>query len=607
MSRASSRKKSFMSPAQRRACVVVVLCVVAIVLSFVLSWIVLPDVLGSSQESDYDPNLYPLDTSLSAILPQGTEATDYMAGTVFVGDRYAASLQTQNLITLDQFAGAKDLSLGSLLSQACVSFQGDPNTYTVPQALAKMKPRRVVLMLGNADTAGGSISADSFVGQYRQVVSAIRQAYPHCDIIVSAVAPVRENAQGSAAAQTTVDACNQALAAMCQSDGLPFLNTTETLKASSGFAQDSYFDNGDGSFTASGGNAVLMYFRQHPYITEDRRPDTNDIPHRAAQPAAAGDASQPTPTPAGIAATYTVEDSARGSLTTTITEGLAPGAAVTNVSRLEYEVPERTTITVTATPADGWVFLRWSDGQTSPTRTDIVTAPFSVVAVFGQPTIRIRLNGSPCDNGQDLTGLFAAGGSYSLTAEALLNGVVDSAMTAKLEWVINRDEEPYDGNQFGGSYTFTPAKGGTYDIIVGLVLDGAAEQNVVSSYVFATVPDPTPTPPPPTEISITYDTNTVTAGQTVHLTASVTNGSGTTSWSCDGQPWSAQGDTATFTAPNVTETTPLTVHARNNGAEATVTITVNPVQAPPAQQPAQQPTQQPPAQGGDAGEEHDDD
>ena len=71
MSRERYEEKAGMSPTQRKACVVLALCALAIVLSIVAAW-VLPGKLGlfNGGASAYDKDAYPLDTSLEAILPQ---------------------------------------------------------------------------------------------------------------------------------------------------------------------------------------------------------------------------------------------------------------------------------------------------------------------------------------------------------------------------------------------------------------------------------------------------------------------------------------------------------------------------------------------------------
>ena len=149
-----NRNSPRFSPMQRKACIVLLCCALAIVASFVAAW-VLPSRLDFSfGSSSYDKDAYPLDTSLSCILPQSSEAdAGYITSTVFVGDQYTVSLQTSNLITLDQYVGQKDLKILEVLSTACVNFANDPNTYTIPQALAQIKPRRVIITLGSNDAA----------------------------------------------------------------------------------------------------------------------------------------------------------------------------------------------------------------------------------------------------------------------------------------------------------------------------------------------------------------------------------------------------------------------------------------------------------------------
>ena len=86
MSRNDSRRGSF-SPTQRRACLVLVLCVLAVVATFLLSWVLLPNLLGGKTSSGgYDPSAYPLDTSLDSVLPEATSSdSNYLGSTVFLG------------------------------------------------------------------------------------------------------------------------------------------------------------------------------------------------------------------------------------------------------------------------------------------------------------------------------------------------------------------------------------------------------------------------------------------------------------------------------------------------------------------------------------------
>lgn len=555
MSRNSARQENFLSPTQLRACIVLVCCVAAVILSFLFSWVLLPNLLDGSDDTEYDPSLYPVDTSLGSVLPQGTESSDYMAGTIIIGDKNAVAMQRQNLITLDQFMGADGLSVSNLLREACVYFVNDSNAYTVPQAMVKMKPRRILLLLGSNDV-GGTLTAESFIADYRQAVTSLASAYPYCDIIIGSVMPAKA---GNAETQTLIDQFNQALAVMCNENNYKFLNSAEVMKNSDGYAVEEYFD-ANGTMTAAGGNALLLYFRQHPYQTDDRRPDTNDIPQRADQAAAADPQATPSPTPQPFKLVYQVDDATHGSLSTKYENG-SSGA------KLELEAPELTSVTVEAIPMTGWSFAKWSDGQTSNPRTDVVTRDVSVTAVFEDSRIGVTL-----DRGDTS---MSTGDTLAINANITLGGKAYEKGAEILQWVVNDEYvencDAYNYEQSGTQLKFTPKQAGTYVIKAGASLN----QNLVTAQLTVTVT--ARETPAPTTIELS-GTTTVTEGQSAPLTARVQNGSGQTTWSCDNySSWTAQGDSVSFSAPPGD----YTVRARNNGAEATITVRVTAAEQPP--------------------------
>ena len=159
MSRKRSEEKTGLSPIQRKACVVMAFCVLAVVLSFLVSWI-LPAKLGLFGESDlYDPTQYPLDTSLGSILGQESAQGNYINDTVFVGGTQAVSMSKDSSITLNQYAGKDGLKVSQVLRETCVNFADDANSYTTPQAIAKMKPLHVYVMVGSDDLSAWTSSS----------------------------------------------------------------------------------------------------------------------------------------------------------------------------------------------------------------------------------------------------------------------------------------------------------------------------------------------------------------------------------------------------------------------------------------------------------------
>ncbi len=552
MSREPYEGKKGFSPAQRKACVVLAFCALAIVLSILAAW-VLPAKLGlfTGGAGAYDKDAYPLDTSLEAVLPQAAADDAYITASVFAGDQYAVTLQKDGRITLNQFVGQEGLKTSKALSTSCVNFASDSSNYTIPQAIPKMKARRVFVQLG-ANDVDGSVSVDSFIADYKQFLQSIRSAYSYCDIIAVGIPPVTEDSTNAAATQTIIDQFNQAIAVACNDLGCKYLNSAEVLKNSRGYAESSYFEaNG---YSASGARALLEYAKSHAYNTMDSRPDTSDIPQRASQSSGSGSTPLPTATPTKFTASYEVEDSGKGTLT---------GNGQTGVSSVEIQAESGTSVNVTAVAADGFVFYKWSDGVTTATRYDNITKDISVKAMFNDARVELTL-----DKGDT-----AMKKGESLTVNATVKLGSKAYDATNVQWSINDEME-----KNGSSLTFTPDAAGTYVIKAGIEINGTFS----TAQLTVTVAQDDPT-----TISIAYNTNQITTGASVNLTANVQNGSGDTTWSCDGTDWSATGGAATFTAASAGQ---YTIRARNNGVEATVTITVNnpaPVTTPePAPTPA---------------------
>lgn len=537
MSREPYEGKKGFSPAQRKACVVLAFCALAIVLSILAAW-VLPAKLGlfAGGAGAYDKDAYPLDTSLEAVLPQAAADDAYITASVFAGDQYAVTLQKDGRITLNQFVGQEGLKTSKALSTSCVNFASDSSNYTIPQAIPKMKARRVFVQLG-ANDVDGSVSVDSFIADYKQFLQSIRSAYSYCDIIAVGIPPVTEVSTNAAATQTIIDQFNQAIAVACNDLGCKYLNSAEVLKNSRGYAESSYFEaNG---YSASGARALLEYAKSHAYNTMDSRPDTSDIPQRASQSSGSGSTPLPTATPTKFTASYEVEDSGKGTLT---------GNGQTGVSSVEIQAESGTSVNVTAVAADGFVFYKWSDGVTTATRYDNITKDISVKAMFNDARVELTL-----DKGDT-----AMKKGESLTVNATVKLGSKAYDATNVQWSINDEME-----KNGSSLTFTPDAAGTYVIKAGIEINGTFS----TAQLTVTVAQDDPT-----TISIAYNTNQITTGASVNLTANVQNGSGDTTWSCDGTDWSATGGAATFTAASAGQ---YTIRAKNNGVEATVTITVN--------------------------------
>lgn len=543
MSRERQEERVGLSPIQRKACVVLALCALALILSILVAW-VLPGKLGlfGGSKDPYDPEAFPLDTTLDCILPQASADDAYITASVFAGDQYAVSLQKDSRITLNQFVGQEGLKTAKALSTSCVNFASDSSTYTIVQAIPKMKARRVFVQLGSNDV-DGTVSVESYIADYKQFLQSIRSAYSYCDIIAVAVPPVKQDSTDAAQIQTYIDQFNQALAAACSDLDVKYLNTAEVLKNSDGYAESTYFE-GSG-YSASGARVVLEYAKSHAYNTMDSRPDTSDIPQRASQ-SVGGNTAEPTATPEKLTASYEVEDATKGTLT---------GNGQTGVSSLEIEAASGTSVNVTAVAAEGFVFYKWSDGVTTATRYDNITKDISVKAMFNDARVELTLDKA------DTT--IKKGEKLTINASVKLGG--KSYDATNVQWSVNNEME-----QNGSSFTFTGDNAGSYTIKAGIEINGTFS---TAQLVVTVAADPT-------TVNIS-GSNTLTVGQSTTLTATVTNGNGDTVWGCEETSWRMTGNQVTFTA---NEAGTYHIHAVNNNVDAVFTVTVSPAptQAPTA-------------------------
>ena len=234
-------------------------------------------------ESGYNKEENTIDTQAytSTILEQSADAGDsYVDETLFLGDSNTARMYRMfDYCSYDNAIGSVGMTAKSLVTFACVQVSTSSGYITMPQAVAKLQPRRVILTFGTNDLNPGYKAAD-FVKNYRTGIEAIVTAYPSVDIIVNAIPPIGQQHSNQSLTQTQVDEYNKALVEMCQEKDWKFLNSAEVLKDSvTGYAKSGYVETSDGiHLTRTAMDALFTYIRTHSYITEDDRPALTTIP-----------------------------------------------------------------------------------------------------------------------------------------------------------------------------------------------------------------------------------------------------------------------------------------------------------------------------------------
>ena len=443
-----------MTPMQHRAVLVCILCVLAVLLTFGITTTLLkkeepaPSVSepaeGPAAPGEDLSGHYQIDNASTALLTETADAgTDYLNDTLFLGDSNTVRLYNNGLISLQQFCAKEGIGTQVALSEGIVTFKKDSNHYTIPQAVAMMKPRRVVMTFGTNDTG---MEVPDFIAHYTALIQAIQQSYPYTDIIVNTVPPVpADHSNYPHMDQAKIDDFNMALLDMCEQLGVRFLNSAEALKGSDGYGIADYYTSGDIHLKSAGLKAVLNYLRTHALQTEDRRPDTNNIPTRTMEYVSNPSSAVAAPSSEAVSSSESQAESASSSESSSSEStsenkkfeacyrvdknggGTLSVGNDTGNSSVTYTVtdPDKS-ITVTAAPAEGHVFVKWSDGLTSKTRTDTdFKQNLDVTAVFGTASVHITSEGKG-----------AVGSSY--TFKAALSGKY--AKTENLRWYANGQE-----------------------------------------------------------------------------------------------------------------------------------------------------------------------
>ena len=453
MSRKQQQNET-MTPMQHRAVLVCILCVLAVLLTFGITTTLLkkeepaPSVSepaeGPAAPGEDLSGHYQIDNASTALLTETADAgTDYLNDTLFLGDSNTVRLYNNGLISLQQFCAKEGIGTQVALNEGIVTFKKDSNHYTIPQAVAMMKPRRVVMTFGTNDTG---MEVSDFIAHYTALIQAIQQSYPYTDIIVNTVPPVpADHSNYPHMDQAKIDDFNMALLDLCEQLGVRFLNSAEALKGSDGYGIADYYTSGDIHLKSAGLKAVLNYLRTHALQTEDRRPDTNNIPTRTMEYVSNPSSAVAAPSSEAVSSSESQAESASSSESSSSEStseekkfearyrvdknggGTLSVGNDTGNSSVTYTVtdPDKS-ITVTAVPAEGHVFVKWSDGLTSKTRTDTdFKQNLDVTAVFGTASVHITSEGKG-----------AVGSSY--TFKAALSGKY--AKTENLRWYANGQE-----------------------------------------------------------------------------------------------------------------------------------------------------------------------
>lgn len=311
----------------------------------------------------------PVCAEVGTILPETADAgRSYVDETLFIGDSNMARYllyanETGTAFTsLNNNIGVVSMGVGSITSLKCEKFKGSSAMYTVPDAVAMLKPKRIIICYGTNNLSGSSTDATNYIKTYLQGLQAIQTAWPYCDIIVSAIPPLDRQRENTNLTMTQVDAYNAALVQMCEENGFKFLNSAEVLRDdATGWAKKDYTLSDGVHLSKEAVTAYFTYVRTHAYAAEDRRP----------QPLGT------IPTPDGVPANLINKDpiAVRGAKVPL--EFVAANGGKLSGTTSQLVKKGGTAAAVTAVPDEGFVFAGWtaSSGGSYSSATISFTMP----------------------------------------------------------------------------------------------------------------------------------------------------------------------------------------------------------------------------------------
>lgn len=311
----------------------------------------------------------PVCAEVGTILPETADAgRSYVDETLFIGDSNTARYllyanETGTAFTsLNNNIGVVSMGVGSITSLKCEKFKGSSAMYTVPDAVAMLKPKRIIICYGTNNLSGSSTDATNYIKTYLQGLQAIQTAWPYCDIIVSAIPPLDRQRENTNLTMTQVDAYNAALVQMCEENGFKFLNSAEVLRDdATGWAKQDYTLSDGVHLSKEAVTAYFTYVRTHAYAAEDRRP----------QPLGT------IPTPDGVPANLINKDpiAVRGAKVPL--EFVAANGGKLSGTTSQLVKKGGTAAAVTAVPDEGFVFAGWtaSSGGSYSSATISFTMP----------------------------------------------------------------------------------------------------------------------------------------------------------------------------------------------------------------------------------------
>lgn len=175
------------------------------------------------------------DWSVRYQVPEADDAgEDYFRDTLFIGDSITTGIPLYRAMSGAQTVAATGINPDTILTKPVIR-DADGNLQTVLEAMSVLTPKKIFVQLGANGIAW--IDKETFIERYRTLIEAIRAQHPDASLGVQSIFPVTKEkslSENGAYANEKIDAYNNALMELCETEGIAYLNVAEAFKEADG-------------------------------------------------------------------------------------------------------------------------------------------------------------------------------------------------------------------------------------------------------------------------------------------------------------------------------------------------------------------------------------
>lgn len=257
-----------------------ILCAILFLLCYLFSF--LPKT-ASSEGTDVLEISADMEQRDAKLSPTSDLGRDYIKSMIFLGEsttyglwhygvlpdgEYSKQVWTGATFQNGKICCSGTLSLSPSLTKTKLFYPDTGEALTVSEALARKKPKILVITLG-LNNGASYYTEDEFKQCYRSLLNIIRSEAEETVILLQSLFPVAKSCQIKAYTPERIRLCNSWIYDLALEYDLHYLDTFSALSDREGYLKAEFDNGGDGiHLNREGLEAALLYIRTHGYLEE---------------------------------------------------------------------------------------------------------------------------------------------------------------------------------------------------------------------------------------------------------------------------------------------------------------------------------------------------